>query len=195
VSCITFETTLNRIDEIGHLPISASRQFLNKRHTRHVFRVSECFDTLIGLTLRDVVRARRMIQHRHLLHSQLFGLVQYFADFVALDNLAFLGQLALGQDTLAFHALIDALVKATCLTLATILTCHNAIASVGTDKLARVFDRSPEEALAAFACHRIEMVAGGTIVADDANLELVVIRAGQWQIVFVVAHLHFGGCR
>ena len=128
----------------------------------------EC--TLIGLTLRDVVRARRMIQHRHLLHSQLFSLVKYFADFVALNNLAFFGQLALGQDTLAFHSLIDALVKATCLTLATILTRHDAIAGVGADKFSRVFDGATEEALAALARHRIEMVASGAIVTDDANL-------------------------
>ena len=103
--------------------------------------------------------------------------------------------------------MVETLFKATGLTLAPILTSHNAVAGVGTDKLSRVFDCASEEALAALAGHRIEVVAGGAVVADDANLfqlkvkanrlmmsylELVVIGAGKWQIVFVVAHLHFG---
>ena len=82
------------------------------------------------------------------------------ADFVFFDHFPFFFDRAVGHDAFFFHSNRDALVPATTAARAAIRAADLATVAVRAGVPLSSFDRAPEKAFAAFAGHRVEMIAG-----------------------------------
>ena len=60
----------------------------------------------------------------------------------------------------------------TSLALPSILPRNNTAVIIGANKFSGIFYCSSEKSFATFACHCIEMIAGCSIVTDDAYLKI-----------------------